>query len=47
MVSVLVRVRNDYYRLFPKDSTNYGKMTEIIHSVCWKIKDTENEQVLS
>ena len=43
MVSVLVRARNDYYNLFPEDFTNYGRMSEVIHSVCWKIKDKEDE----
>lgn len=42
MVSILVRTRDDYYKLFPMDATNYGKMTEVIHSLCWKIKDSEN-----
>ena len=41
MASVLVRTREDYYKLFPKDTSGYGKLTEVLHSVCWKIKDNE------
>ena len=43
MVSLLSRVREDYEKLYPYDSVNYEKITDVLHSVCWKIKEKEEQ----
>ena len=41
MLSIVSKVRDDYKKLFPEDVLNYRKITEIMHSVAWKIKEKE------
>jgi hypothetical protein len=42
MISIVSRVREDYRRLFPNDSINNQRLTTLLHSVAWTIKEKEN-----
>lgn len=44
MLSIVSRVREDYRRLFPYDSLNNERLTILLHSIAWKIKEKEDEQ---
>lgn len=42
MVSIINRTREDYRRMFPHDSLNNQRLTTLLHSVAWKVKEKED-----
>lgn len=44
MLSIVSRLREDYKRMFPTDTLNNQKITELLHSVAWKIKEKEDKE---
>lgn len=43
MLTLIAKIREDYRRMFPGDFVNYGKLTEVLHSLAWKIKEEEDK----
>ena len=43
MLTLVTKIREDYRRMFPNDFVNYGKLTEVLHSLAWKVKEEEDK----
>lgn len=44
MVSVVSSVREDYRKMFPNDAKNNDLFTQILHNLCWRIKEIEDKE---
>lgn len=44
MLSVISRIREDYKKMFPDDNVNNHKLTDILHSLAWRIKENDDKE---
>ncbi len=44
ILHLISRLREDFERMYPEDRINYQKLTDVLHSHAWKLKEKSDVQ---